>query len=1200
MTPPASNAKFRLVGLQVLTWIILPVVFTVHANAALIAAWGNNTFGQCQVPAGITNAVGVSAGSYHSLALRSDGTVVAWGLNIQGATSVPAGATNAIAIAAGGSFSMALRADGSVIVWGNTNLTNVNLTNITAIAAGATFGVALRQDGTVACWGIGSLAPALTNPPTTATNLSKIFAGPTCVFGVRGDGSVLAWGYDYSGVLNLPPELTGPIKIVCNGLQAAALLGDGRVLTWGNVVRDASTNLWVPTPQCGVVDVAVFGLTNLMVGVDGRLYAWSGWDTNAPLEPQLVQPCLSNITAVAASSHVLALVGWGPPLIESIPEAVSVEPGTEAQITAVVAGCQPLTYQWFKAGVKLTNTARITGVTTSNLVISGIGPADVAQYTLEASNAYGSVQSGPVRLLLTNCAPMFQALPKGGTGLLGNSFSLTSSVVGPEPIQLQWKFNGADIPGATHSTFRIPMLRYTNAGYYSLNARNAFGQTNSAKVFLTIAEVGYVGMVLASTGEVAIAFVPCTTASNLVQISVNLNHSLGLTADGSVTVWPHPAVLRARPGLYYPRFFPPTNPPPPLRNIVRVAAGPDFNVAVDSAGRVFLWGEPRLARSGSYLYPTNVPPSATNIVDVAAGYYSVLALGTDGRVLKWDPNSTGTLDFVPAGISNALGISSFGLTASSADVAAALTAEGRLTVWSNNIIVTNLVGLNEAIDVELIWPICLVLMKDNRIRAIPLATDSWVRLACSNLNQLAVLTNVVAVSGLVSERSVWESILKLIYYEIIALHADGKATRVLFSSTNTTPALAALSVSNLLACEHTELYPVVLASDGLPCFRIQPRNLILGAGMPAEFHARAVSPGQKSYQWYFNNRVIPGATNADFSIPAISGKHTGMYHAVVQTAYGSATSSVATLTVITECTGELAAALNTPTLNWQTSTNAPWFAQNIEARDLNCAAQSGLITHNQSSALWTTAEGPGTISFWWRVSSEEWFDTLRFELNGTNMASISGEVDWQMRSYRMGPGLHTLRWTYAKDATVSAGADAAWLDQVTYQPDPPVVSVTPTYYRARAGMSATFQGQVVGASPLSYQWYKGDVPKPGATNNVLALVNLTAEDTGQYTLKVLNPGGIGTSPPVTLIVIGKARFFELGFTDTGEFVAFAADETRLGYMPDDIAELRVQVSTNLINWDTLPIQLTFTNGTIRLCDTVTTNYPTRFYRLIQQ
>ena len=59
-----------------------------------VAAWGRNDFGQTNVPAGLSNVVAIAGGVYHSLALRSDGTVAAWGWNNYGQANVPAGLGN--------------------------------------------------------------------------------------------------------------------------------------------------------------------------------------------------------------------------------------------------------------------------------------------------------------------------------------------------------------------------------------------------------------------------------------------------------------------------------------------------------------------------------------------------------------------------------------------------------------------------------------------------------------------------------------------------------------------------------------------------------------------------------------------------------------------------------------------------------------------------------------------------------------------------------------------------------------------------------------------------------------------------------------------------------------------------------------------------------------------------------------------------
>jgi hypothetical protein len=46
--------------------------------------------------------------------------------------------------------------------------------------------------------------------------------------------------------------------------------------------------------------------------------------------------------------------------------------------------------------------------------------------------------------------------------------------------------------------------------------------------------------------------------------------------------------------------------------------------------------------------------------------------------------------------------------------------------------------------------------------------------------------------------------------------------------------------------------------------------------------------------------------------------------------------------------------------------------------------------------------------------------------------NISGNVDWQLYTYTVPSGLVTLTWEYAKNASISSGSDAGWIDQVTY------------------------------------------------------------------------------------------------------------------------------------------------------------------------
>ena len=122
-----------------------------------VTAWGDNYYGQTNVPAGLTNVTAISACSFHSLALKVDGTVVGWGYNYENEIIAPASLSNVVAIAAGFEHSLALKADGTLVAWGDNSAGQCNvpagLSNVMAIAAGWWHSVALKNDGTVVCWG---------------------------------------------------------------------------------------------------------------------------------------------------------------------------------------------------------------------------------------------------------------------------------------------------------------------------------------------------------------------------------------------------------------------------------------------------------------------------------------------------------------------------------------------------------------------------------------------------------------------------------------------------------------------------------------------------------------------------------------------------------------------------------------------------------------------------------------------------------------------------------------------------------------------------------------------------------------------------------------------------------------------------------------------------------------------------------------
>jgi hypothetical protein len=72
----------------------------------------------------------------------------------------------------------------------------------------------------------------------------------------------------------------------------------------------------------------------------------------------------------------------------------------------------------------------------------------------------------------------------------------------------------------------------------------------------------------------------------------------------------------------------------------------------------------------------------------------------------------------------------------------------------------------------------------------------------------------------------------------------------------------------------------------------------------------------------------------------------------------------------------------------------------------------------------------GYIRFWWSVSSERYYDWLRFRVDGSEKARISGYVGWQAKEFSISSGSHTIEFRYTKDGSVTRGSDKGWVDQV--------------------------------------------------------------------------------------------------------------------------------------------------------------------------
>ena len=79
----------------------------------------------------------------------------------------------------------------------------------------------------------------------------------------------------------------------------------------------------------------------------------------------------------------------------------------------------------------------------------------------------------------------------------------------------------------------------------------------------------------------------------------------------------------------------------------------------------------------------------------------------------------------------------------------------------------------------------------------------------------------------------------------------------------------------------------------------QPVDLEIDAGGIASFTARAIGFPRPRCQWFFNDKIIPGANTLMLSLTNVTPEQAGGYHLVVTNGINLATSRVATLTVNT-------------------------------------------------------------------------------------------------------------------------------------------------------------------------------------------------------------------------------------------------------------------------------------------------------------
>jgi alpha-tubulin suppressor-like RCC1 family protein len=307
--------------------------------------WGQNSFGQLGINdtlnrttpvttiLGGTNWKSVSCGSFHTAAIKTDGTLWNLGLNSSGqlgindatTRSTPVttflGGTNWKSVSGGSAHTTAIKTDGTLWVWGNNGSGQLGINAITgrttpvttflggtnwkSVSCGNVHTVAIKTDGTLWVWGSNSSGQlgindtaTRTTPVTTflgGTNWKSVACGQLHTVAIKTDGTLWTWGLGTSGQLgiNNTADRTTPVttflggtnwkSVACGDSFTAAIKTDGTLWIWGN---NASAQLGDNTVVSRSTPVTTFlGGTNwksvscgnvhtVAIKTDGTLWIW--------------------------------------------------------------------------------------------------------------------------------------------------------------------------------------------------------------------------------------------------------------------------------------------------------------------------------------------------------------------------------------------------------------------------------------------------------------------------------------------------------------------------------------------------------------------------------------------------------------------------------------------------------------------------------------------------------------------------------------------------------------------------------------------------------------------------------------------------------------------------------------------------------------------------------------------------------------
>jgi sugar lactone lactonase YvrE len=258
----------------------------------------------------------------------------------------------------------------------------------------------------------------------------------------------------------------------------------------------------------------------------------------------------------------------------------------------------------------------------------------------------------------------------------------------------------------------------------------------------------------------------------------------------------------------------------------------------------------------------------------------------------------------------------------------------------------------------------------------------------------------------------------------------------------------------------------------------QPTDQTVSAGSGATLSSEATgSGGTLTYQWRkASGENIPGATNADFNIPAAQSSDAGLYQVVVSNSGQSTTSNSVMLSV-------------TPVT--------------VVAPSIATQPQPQSVSAGQSASFSVAASGTPTPTYQWQKDGAN--------IPGPAATSPTYNI---ITTQTTDAGTYRVVITNQGGSVTSAGA----LLTITAAATAPNITSQPVAAAAKVAEAASFTVAATGSPAPTYQWQKDGVPISGATSATLSIASVQLTDDATYRVIVSNAAGTVTSTAVALTV----------------------------------------------------------------------------------